>query len=78
MNHRGEVPVAPFTKLLLDHGANPNARASLRKQLHPGYAIDGLHVYRDMTPIRWGEEFVFRKLVNRAAMRLIAEHGGQQ
>ncbi len=77
MNHRGEVPEAPFTKLLLDHGANPNALASLRKQLHPGYEIDGIHVYRDVTPIRWGEEFVFRKLVNPAAMRLIAAHGGQ-
>jgi hypothetical protein len=77
MNHRGEVPDAPFTKLLLDHGANPNARASLRKRLHPGYGIDGLHVYRDVTPIQWGEEFVFQKLVNRAAMRLIAEQGGQ-
>jgi hypothetical protein len=77
MNHRGEVAEAPFTKLLLDHGANPNARASLRKQLHPGYGIDGLHVYRDVTPLRWGEEFVLQKLVNRAAMRLIAERGGR-
>jgi ankyrin repeat protein len=77
MNHRGEVPNAPFTKLLLDHGANPNARASLRKQLHPGYGIDGLHVYRDVSPLRWGEEFVFQKLVNRAAIRLIAEYSRQ-
>lgn len=77
MNHRGEIPQAQFTELLLDHGANPNARASLRKQLHAGYGIDGLHVYRNVTPIRWGEEFVFQKLVNRAAIRLIAEHGGQ-
>jgi ankyrin repeat protein len=78
MNHRGEVPEAPFTNLLLNHGANPNARASLRKQLHPGYGVDGLHVYRDVTPIRWGEEFVFQKLVNGAAMRLIADHGGRR
>ncbi len=33
----GRPQVAPFTQLLLDHGADPNARASLRKQLHPGY-----------------------------------------
>jgi len=77
MNHRGEAPAALFTQLLLEHGANPNARASLRKQLHPGYGIDGLHVYRDVTPLRWGEQFVFQKLVNREAMRLIAEAGGQ-
>jgi hypothetical protein len=78
MNHRGEVPEAPFTKLLLDHGANPNARASLRKRLHPGYEIEGLHVYRDVTPIGWGEAFVLQKLVNREAMRLIAEAGGRR
>jgi ankyrin repeat protein len=77
LNHRGQVPDAPFTRLLLDHGANPNARASLRKQLHPGYGIDGMHEYRDVTPISWGEQFHFRKLVNTAAMRLIAERGGQ-
>jgi hypothetical protein len=77
MNHRGQVPDAPFTRLLLDHGANPNARASLRKQLHPGYEIDGMHEYRNVTPIAWGEQFHFRKLVNSAAMRLIAERGGQ-
>lgn len=77
INHRKDVPEAPFTKLLLDRGANPNARASLRKQLHPGYGIEGLHVYRDVTPIRWGEDFIFPKLVNRAAIRLIAKHGGR-
>jgi hypothetical protein len=78
MNHREQVPDAPFTRLLLDHGANPNARASLRKQLHPGYGIEGMHEYRNVTPISWGEQFHFRKLVNTAAMRLIAERGGQR
>jgi len=77
MNHRGQTPDAPFTRLLLDRGANPNARASLRKQLHPGYQIDGMHIYRDVTPVSWGEQFHFKKLVNTAALRLIAECGGQ-
>jgi hypothetical protein len=77
MNHRGQVPDAPFTRLLLDHGANPNARASLRKQLHPGYGIDWMHEYRNVTPISRGEQFHFRKLSNAAAIRLIAERGGQ-
>jgi hypothetical protein len=77
MNHRGQVPDAPFTRLLLDHGANPNARASLRKQLHPGYGIDGMHEYRDVTPVSWGEHFHFRKLVNTAAMHLISERIGR-
>jgi len=77
MNHHGRTPDAPFTKLLLDRGANPNARASLRKELHPGYEIPGVHEYRDVTPLQWGEQFHFKKLVNAAAMRLIKERGGQ-
>src|SRR5688572_27606027 len=39
--NRGAGPQdAPFTRLLLDRGADPNVRASLRKQLHPGYGED--------------------------------------
>jgi hypothetical protein len=76
MNHRGQVPVAPLTQLLLEHAADPNARASLRKQLHPGYGIDGMHEYRDVTPLRWGEQFLFRKLVNSTAMEMITKYGG--
>jgi hypothetical protein len=68
INLRGHVPEPAFTRLLLDHGANPNRRASLRKQLHPGYEIDGMHEYRNVTPIGWGEKFHFKKLVNLAAV----------
>jgi hypothetical protein len=78
INHHGVSPEAPFTKLFLEHGANPNSRASLRKQLHPGYGIDGVHVYSNITPIGWGEKFAFQKLVNQASVRLIAEYGGQR
>ena len=39
LNRRKQEPqAAPLTELLLAHGADPNVRASLRKQLHPGYA----------------------------------------
>ena len=76
MNHRCQIPDAPFTRLLLDHGANPKARASLRKQLHPGYEIEGMHEYRDVTPRTWGERFHFSKLVNTAALQLLSERGG--
>jgi hypothetical protein len=76
-NHRGEGGDDSFALLLLDHGANPNARASLRKRMHPGYEIAGLHEYRDVTAVEWGERFVFRKLVNAEAMRLIVERGRQ-
>jgi ankyrin repeat protein len=76
MNYNGQPQVAPFTQLLLDHGADPNVRASLRKQLHPGYGEDTMHEYRDVTPLSWGERFHNQIFVSRPAMRLIAEHGG--
>lgn len=69
---------APFARLLLDHGADPNARASLRKQLHPGYGPDTLHEYRDVTPLAWGERFHNQIFVSRVAMELIAERGGRR
>jgi ankyrin repeat protein len=72
--------LAPFTKLLLDHGANPNARASLRKKLHPGYGpkydVETLYEYRDVTPLSWGQRFHAQIFVSAPAMRLIAERGG--
>ncbi len=77
MNHGGKPQVAPFTQLLLDHGADPNLRATLRKQLHPGYGEDTLHEYRDVTPLSWGERFHNKIFVSAPAMRLIAQRGGR-
>ncbi len=76
MNQKGGPFTAPMTQLLLDHGANPNLRASLRKQMHPGYGPDTLHLYRDVTPLDWGRQFHFRRLVSEPAMALIAAAGG--
>ena len=59
-----------FARLLLDHGADPNARASLRKRLR--FIGDELmHEYRDVTPLSWGERFHEQGFVSRKAMRLI-------
>jgi hypothetical protein len=77
INYQHREPSAAFTRLLLARGADPNARASLRKQLHPGYGPDTLHEYRDVTPLGWGARFHREVFVNREAMRLIAEAGGQ-
>ncbi len=77
MNHQNRPQVAPFTHLLLDHGADPNVRASLRKQLHPGYGEETMHEYRDVTPLSWGERFHRQIFVSRPAMQLIAERGGR-
>jgi hypothetical protein len=72
----GRQEDAVFTQLLLDHGADPNARASLRKRLL--FVKDNsMHEYRDVTPLAWGERFQDQDWVNRAAMRLIAEYGGR-
>jgi len=63
-------------RLLLDHGANPNDRASLRKRLR-GADDETMHEYRDVTPLAWGERFHDQSFVSRPAMRLIAERGGR-
>jgi hypothetical protein len=78
MNYgKGGPKVAPFAELLLQHGADPNVRASLRKQLHPGYdPKDTLREYRNVTPLSWGRQFHFRLLVSEPAMKLIEEAGG--
>jgi hypothetical protein len=70
----GRQQDAAFARLLLDHGADPNARASLRKRLR-FIADDSMHEYRDVTPFSWGERFHDQDWVNRAVMGLIAERG---
>jgi ankyrin repeat protein len=76
MNYNDLPKVAPFTELLLQHGANPNARASLRKQLHPGYGEEIMREYLDVTPLSWGQQFSKKVFVSEPAMKLIVERGG--
>jgi hypothetical protein len=78
MNYQDLPKVAPFTELLLRHGADPNARASLRKQLHPGYGEEVMHEFRDVTPLSWGRRFQRKVFVSEPAMKLIAESGGHE
>jgi ankyrin repeat protein len=80
MNRKGQEQAAPFTQLLLDHGADPNIRASLRKKLHPGYAprfdTETTYEYRNVTALEWGRQFHARVFVSEVAMRLIEEKSG--
>jgi ankyrin repeat protein len=76
MNYKNRPKRAPFTELLLDRGADPNVRASLRKQLHPGYDEHTLHEYRDVTPLSWGRRFHRKEFVSEPAMEVIAARGG--
>ena len=69
-----------FARLLLDRGADPNARASIRKQLH-FVPDETMHEYRDITPLAWGKQFHgqrFHDWVSKPAMQIIAEHGGRE
>lgn len=64
-----------FARLLLDHRADPNVQASLRKRLR-FVADESMHEYRGVTPLAWGERFHDQDWVSRPVMRLIAERGG--
>ena len=71
---------AAFARLLLEHGADPNARASIRKQLH-FVPDESMHEYHDVTPLGWGERFHgqrYHNWVSQPAMQLIAERGGRK
>jgi hypothetical protein len=77
MNYQGRGPfTAPFTELLLQHGADPNVRASIWKQLHPGHGNPSRHEYRDVTALSWGRRFHAPIFVSEPAMELIEAAGG--
>lgn len=59
-----------FARLLLDRGADPSIRASLREEVE----VNGqrsVREHRDITALEWGEQFRDRRVVNEAAMRLL-------
>jgi hypothetical protein len=82
MNYTHQPQEAPFTQLLLDYGADPNVRASLRKKLHPGYGprydVENTYEYRDVTALGWGRQFHAKVFVSEPGMKLIEEHGGAE
>ena len=73
---KGQADEARFTRLLLDRGADPNIRASLRQRLEEGHGGGPLREYRDVTPLGWGDQFHAKIFVSRQSMRLIEERGG--
>ncbi|MBL8961256.1 MAG: ankyrin repeat domain-containing protein, partial [Gemmatimonadetes bacterium] len=52
-----------------------NVRATLRKQLHPGYDDHRLVEYHDVTPVSWGRRFHQQVFVNRGVLELLVRHG---
>ena len=75
---RGEPDLARFTRLLLDRGADPNVRASLRHQREEGHGGGPVREYRDVTPLSWGERFADRTFVSRESMSLVEAKGGKR
>jgi hypothetical protein len=79
---------ARFTELLLERGADPNVRASIRMRLGEGHGNPRIREFRDVTPLSWGRRFALEKLpydkqweimfVNAEAMRVLETHGGRE
>jgi hypothetical protein len=75
MNYGHQTQQALFTQLLLDYGADPTVRASLKKKLHPGYGprydVENTYEYRNLTAIEWGRQFHAKVFVSEPAIQLI-------
>jgi hypothetical protein len=65
-----------FARLLLDNGADPNVRASLRERMR-FVEDETTHEYLDVTPLAWGQRLHNQDWAPKPAMRLIAERGGR-
>ena len=77
VNYRkGQPDEARFTRLLLDRGADPNVRASIRARLEEGHGGGPARDYRGVTPLGWGEQYHARIFVSGEALRLIEARGG--
>ena len=77
MNYgKGQPDDGRFTRLLLDRGANPNVRASLRARLEEGHGGGPPREYRDVTPLAWGEQYQAKVFVSRESLRQIQARGG--
>ncbi len=65
-------------RILLEHGANPNARATFRKQLadmgEP--EKEGMFEFHDASPIAYARGYQAPEFVNEAAVEAIARAGG--
>jgi ankyrin repeat protein len=75
---KGQPDEARFTRLLLDRGADPNVRASLRAGLEKGHGGGPVREYRDVTPLSWGERCDAKIFVSRESLRLIESRGGRR
>lgn len=79
VNHgRGQPDEARFTRLLLDRGADPNRRATIRQGLEEGHGGGPLRDYADVTPLGWGHCFHPPIFVSQESLRMIEAAGGRE
>ncbi len=74
--HSRKPRTAALAELLLDHGADPNARASIRERV---WGPDGISTreHRNLTPHAWGEAFHNKMIVSEPAMTAVTRRGGR-
>jgi ankyrin repeat protein len=67
-------------RLLLEHGANPNARATIRKQLRDmgDPEKEMMREFHNVTPTGYARQFQEPSWVNGPALTAIAERGGAE
>jgi hypothetical protein len=75
---KGRPDDAMFTQLLLDRGADPNIRASLKARLEEGHGGGPVREYRNVTARSWGERFDAKLFVGRESLRQIEARGGER
>ena len=69
-----------MARLLLERGANPNARATIRKQLRDmgDPAKEMMREFHNVTPIGYARQFQEPGWVNGPAITAIVERGGTE
>ena len=67
-----------LARLLLRRGADPNARATFRKQLSMAGDAERerMREFHDVTPIGFAMQFQEPEWINQAAIAALREHGG--
>ncbi len=67
-----------LARLLLQRGADPNARATFRKalRLNDDFEKESAREYHDITPIGFARQFQEQGWINEAAIRAIEAYGG--
>lgn len=70
-NFRGATPDATFGEILLQHGANPGARASIRERVDVEAPVVSWREHRNITAREWGARYHYQPVVNSAVMRML-------